>query len=296
MTESTKRGQEAVLSIGELAERTGISAPTLRMWEQRHGFPVAQRLPSGHRRYREDDVALVQQVARRRDSGIRLEQAIAGVRTSFTPPAASVFAELRRLNPALPVHRLSKSTLIAMSWAIEDEFVAQARRPRLYGAFQRAEFYAASRRRWHDLARVARSTTVFADFDDTDPVTPTGEPRRVALAPDAPMRNEWALVCEADDLPVVLTAWELPGQAATADERREFEAMWSLRPADVHAAARACAAVAGADVTTLDAGTTPALVGLRPVAGDERASAVADPVAAAALFARMVAYVDRRAR
>ncbi len=39
------------LTIGALAERTGMQPATLRMWEQRHGFPRAQRLPSGHRRY-----------------------------------------------------------------------------------------------------------------------------------------------------------------------------------------------------------------------------------------------------
>lgn len=286
----SKEPHEALLSIGDLAERTGLSAPTLRMWEQRHGFPVAQRLPSGHRRYRGEDVALVQQVARRRDAGVRLEQAIAGVRTTFTPPAASVFAELRRLNPALPVHRLGKGTLIAMSWAIEDEFVAHARRPHLYGAFQRAEFYDASRRRWRDLARVAASTTVLADFPSTDPEARRGEPRHVALADDSPMRNEWAVVCDAEDLPVVLTAWELPGQDDVPDDRREFEAMWSLRPADVRAAARACAAVAGDDLVE-----PPLVAGLRAVRPDERADDGAGD-AAAALFGRMIAYVDRRAR
>ena len=43
------------LTIGELAERTGLSPTTLRMWEQRHGFPTPVRLPSGHRRYEESD-------------------------------------------------------------------------------------------------------------------------------------------------------------------------------------------------------------------------------------------------
>ena len=36
--------------------RTGIATGTLRMWEQRHGFPVPERSPSGHRRYRESEV------------------------------------------------------------------------------------------------------------------------------------------------------------------------------------------------------------------------------------------------
>src|SRR5829696_338790 len=67
------------LTIGDLAERTGVAPATLRMWERRHGFPVAQRRGSGHRRYDERVVEQVRQVVRRRDAGSRLEVAIAGV-------------------------------------------------------------------------------------------------------------------------------------------------------------------------------------------------------------------------
>lgn len=50
-------------SIGELSARTGITPHTLRVWERRYGRPEAVRLPSGHRRYEEDELAWVQQVA-----------------------------------------------------------------------------------------------------------------------------------------------------------------------------------------------------------------------------------------
>lgn len=42
---------DAALSIGDLAEATGIPVETLRMWERRYGRPASVRLPSGHRRY-----------------------------------------------------------------------------------------------------------------------------------------------------------------------------------------------------------------------------------------------------
>jgi len=42
---------ENYLSIGELADMTGLGVHTLRMWEKRYGAPHSQRLPSGHRRY-----------------------------------------------------------------------------------------------------------------------------------------------------------------------------------------------------------------------------------------------------
>ena len=56
MTSEPAADRTASLSIGDVAERTGVAVPTLRMWEQRHGFPQAERLPSGHRRYRAEDV------------------------------------------------------------------------------------------------------------------------------------------------------------------------------------------------------------------------------------------------
>ena len=114
-------GKGASLTIGDLGERTGLSPAVLRMWETRHSFPVPQRLSSGHRRYTEDDVALVQQVLRRKEAGVRLEVAIAEASAATAPTSPSIFAELRRKHPTLVTHRLRKSTLIALSWALEDE-------------------------------------------------------------------------------------------------------------------------------------------------------------------------------
>jgi DNA-binding transcriptional MerR regulator len=65
------------LTISDLARRTGLTPATLRAWETRHGFPVPSRRASGHRRYDERDVALVRDVLRRREAGVRLEVAIA---------------------------------------------------------------------------------------------------------------------------------------------------------------------------------------------------------------------------
>ncbi len=154
------------LTIGDLARRTGLSTAVLRTWETRHGFPRPKRLASGHRRYAESDVALVERVLRRRDAGIRLEVAIAEAAASTAPGAPSVFAELRRKHPQLAPHRLAKSTLLALSWAIEDEFCARADAPVLFGAFQEQRFYRPSAPRWNELARVARSTMVLADFPE----------------------------------------------------------------------------------------------------------------------------------
>src|SRR3954449_9295044 len=117
------------LTIGDLARRTGLTPAVLRMWETRHGFPTPARLESGHRRYDEQHVALVKQVLRRRDAGIRLDVAIVEAIGSTLSGTPSVFAELRKRHPHLAPYRLRKSTLLALSWALEDEFCARAERP-----------------------------------------------------------------------------------------------------------------------------------------------------------------------
>lgn len=285
-TSTEKQEPTSNLTIGELARRTGLTPAVIRMWETRHGFPQPTRLGSGHRRYAEADVGLVERVLRRRDAGIRLDVAIAEAAGSTAPASPSVFAELRRRHPHLAPHRLKKSTLLALSWALEDEFCARAERPVLFGAFQTERFYAPSASRWNELARVARSAMVLADFsavvDEGSHTRPTGVP----LAQDAPMRREWSVVCDAVSLPACLTAWELPGQAGVPDRHRLFESVWTIEPRAVRDAARVCAQVA------LSSGVAEAGPLLYELA-DDPVSATIDLVGATTLFNRVVAYVDR---
>ncbi|GAA3530227.1 DICT sensory domain-containing protein [Nocardioides daeguensis] len=277
-------GRGGELTIGDLARRAGVSTAVLRMWESRYGFPEARRLASGHRRYTDADVELVRHVLRRKAAGTRLEVAIAEAAASTPPASPSIFAELRRRHPALAVHRLRKSTLIALSWAIEDECCAVADHPVLFGAFQRGRFYEASAGRWTELARVARSAVVFADEWDPGAHATRG-PLRVDLAADAPMRREWAVVCDAPDSTACLSAWEIPGQAGTPDRDRLFEAVWTVDPAAVRDAARVAAAVAA------EAGLAEATSLLYELAEPPAAPITAPAVTA--LFNRVVAYVDR---
>jgi DNA-binding transcriptional MerR regulator len=273
------------LTIGDVAERTGVSAAVLRTWEARHGFPEPRRLASGHRRYSDADVELVRQVLRRRDAGIRLEVAIAEASGSTAPASPSIFAELRRRHPTLAVHRLRKSTLIALSWAMEDECCAVADRPVLFGAFQRGDFFEPSAPRWTELARVARSAVVFADTWRAV-AGDAGGPIRCSLSADAPLRREWAVVCDAFDSTACLSAWELPGQADVPDRQRLFEALWTVDPVAVRDAARVAASVAAA------AGVLAARPLLYELA-EPPAERTTTATGVTALFNRVVAYVDR---
>src|SRR3954451_12813902 len=281
--------EKSSLTIGDLAQRTGVAAATLRVWESRHGFPRPRRRDSGHRRYDEHDVELVSQVLRRRDNGMRLEVAIAGVAlaeaATGTPPGApSVYAAMRRLHPTLQPQRLKKSTLLALSWAIEDECCSRAEQPMIFGAFQKEAYYRAAQERWTELARVARSTMVFAAFShEPDLVDRT---TMVDLPADAPMRREWAVVCDAPEYPAMLTAWELPGQSTVPDRLRLFEAIWTVEPGAVRDAARACAHAAQ------QLGHPEAAPLLYELAENPAPPPVA-LLQAASLLNRVVAYVDR---
>lgn len=280
-----------LLTIGDLAERTGLSPATLRMWEQRHGFPVPQRLESGHRRYVEADVEAVTDVVRRRDAGVRLDAAIADALARSMPGTPSVYAELRRRHPHLQVQRLRKQTLLALSWAIEDEFCAKAERAVLFGAFQREQYYEAARPRWRELALVARSAFAFAEFPDREHAGVDGTGARpgpvlVPLSADQPMAREWAVICDAAHLPAALTAWELPGQADVPDRERVFESILTVDPMAVRDAARVCAQVAER------AGAAEAVPTLFQLADQPRAGTT-DLAAVSTMFGRVLSYVDR---
>lgn len=274
----------AGLSISDLAGRTGVPAATLRSWETRYGAPRPRRLPGGHRRYAESDVALVEEVLRQRATGLSLHAAIsrAGARTE--EPEPSVFAGLRRRHPQLVAQLLRKTTLLALTRAMEDECCARAEHPLLFASFQRQCFYRHSQARWAELARTAQTVAVFADFAGQSP--PGATPLTVPVPAAAPLRREWVLVCDAPDYPACLAAWEHPGQEQVPDADRRFEALWTVDPRAVRDAARICtqltqtfAPMLGRRLPDLSAGTP--------------AEASADLRRATGLLTRMLGYLDR---
>jgi len=63
-------------SIRVVANRTGIPADTLRVWERRYGFPKPERRPGGSRVYSEDDVARLRLLARALEAGFRPSEVV----------------------------------------------------------------------------------------------------------------------------------------------------------------------------------------------------------------------------
>lgn len=231
-------------SISEVVRRTGVAEGTLRMWESRHGFPAPERLPNGHRRYSEGDIALVRQVGSERAGGVSLAVAIERAMRDLEPPGPSLYAALRRRHPELEPRTLPKRLMLALSHGIEEESLSRADRPLLFAAFQRERFYRQEQARWRELARTAELTLAFADFEQLR--TPRGGPAEIPIAPDDPFAREWAIVCDAPGHAVCLAGWEPSSSTAAAESERFFEAVWSVDPEVVREAARLCAAIAAA--------------------------------------------------
>ena len=71
------RGGKGMLSIGALSAATGIPVETIRSWERRYGFPVAERKPSGHRVYALDTVARLRLISDALGRGHRAAEVVA---------------------------------------------------------------------------------------------------------------------------------------------------------------------------------------------------------------------------
>ena len=224
----------------EMSARSGISEATLRMWEIRHGFPQPRRVSSGHRRYSEQDLARVRAVVRGRARGLSLHAAIE-LAHDLGDERPSVYASLRSRYSQLEPQLLSKRAMLWMSRAIEDECLARAERPLLFGCFQRERFYRASERRWGELSHTAERAVVLADFGRAH--RPRKGPIEVPIDAADPIAREWAIVCESPSFGAVLAGWERPRQ--DGGERR-FEAAWTIEAPAVRLAAQVCVRLATA--------------------------------------------------
>src|SRR3954470_23556310 len=107
-----------MLAIRDVAEQTGIAAGTLRMWEQRYGFPTPTRTDTGYRRYSPEVVAVLRRVLDLRERGLSVPAAIAAARgDDLGPDRPSIYAAIADGQTG---RLLRKRTLVGVSRAIED--------------------------------------------------------------------------------------------------------------------------------------------------------------------------------
>ena len=83
------------LSIGALSAAIGIPVETLRSWERRYGFPVADRKPSGHRIYPLSSVSRLRLISQALARGHRAAEVV--------PASEAVLESLLDAVPAVPV-------------------------------------------------------------------------------------------------------------------------------------------------------------------------------------------------
>jgi DICT domain-containing protein len=279
------------LAIKDVAERTGLAPGTIRMWEQRHGFPVPRRTAGGYRVYDADDVEALRRGLAFRERGLSAAAAIARARESSGPSdRPSLYAAIAASDHGARPQVLSKRTLIEVSRAIEHEALARAASPVLFGAFQREAFYDAVRPRWRALAELADASAVFAGFGAVR--RPAGAPAEIPIADDDALGHEWAVIVDAPGYAACLIAWEQPGAhdaGGPADLSRRFEALWTLDPVATRRAAEVAAKLVAREDAELG-GRMTALLADRPLAFDTPVPGLT------ALTNRVVAYLDAAAR
>jgi DICT domain-containing protein len=272
------------LGISEVAAQTGVAAGTIRMWEQRYGFPRPERTPSGYRVYHPEDVEALRRVQALRDRGLSVGAAVERAREAGgLSDRPSIYAAVAATDHGASPHVLRKSTLIALSRAIEHETLAHAAAPVLVAAFQREPFYREVQARYRRMARTADAAMVFADFPRVRHPR-DGGPVELPIEPDDALGNEWAVVVDAPGYAACLLAWEQPG--GTEDDRgRSFEAIWTVDPVATRRAAQVGARLARRADPDYGHGVEE-LLAERPMALEHPAPALT------ALTNRVIAYLE----
>jgi MerR family transcriptional regulator, light-induced transcriptional regulator len=275
------------LAIKDVAERTGLAPGTIRMWEQRYGVPEPQRSGSGYRIYTVDDVELLRRAIAFRSRGLSVPAALDRART-FSGPTdrPSIYGAIATADLPVRSQLLRKRTLIAISHAIEDETIARAAGPVVFGAFQHERNYRHEEHRYRRLAERADTAVVFADFPeprlDADPV-------EIPIAPEAALGNEWAVIVDAPGFAACLLAWERPRtpveERLLPERERRFESLWTMDPSVVRRAALVGASLMR-DAAPEIAGRVERVLSDRPLAVEAPAPGLT------ALTNRLVGYLE----
>jgi len=232
----------AELTIGDVADRTGIPASTLRMWESRYGFPAPRRSGGTHRRYTDEDCRAILEMKRARERGLPMGRAVSSGLAAVRSAQDSLFNGLRLRHPDLPVLLLPQAFMLALSAALETTALGHPDGI-LVGAFQRAAAYAAAEPRWARLSETASALVTFADFPQPER---DGNSWKIPTRAGTALAAEWAVVCDTPHWWGCLVGREIPHAARRPHRRRTFEAMWSLDPLVVRDASRIAASLGAA--------------------------------------------------
>jgi DICT domain-containing protein len=272
------------LAIKDLAEQTGVAAGTIRMWEQRYGFPQPARTAAGYRLYTEQDVVALRRVVAYRSRGLSVPAALERARTlDGATDRSSIFAALASGDAPVRPQKLHRRTLIALSRAIEEEAMARAAGPVVIGAFQSEDNYRKVEHRYRRLAHVADAVGVFADFSEAR-IEGDASPAEIPIGIDEALGHEWAVIVDAPGYAACLVGWETPNTSGD----RVFEAVWTMDAPVVRRAAQVGAAIAARSAPEWSERLL-ALLADRPLAVESPTPGLT------ALTNRMIGYLDATA-
>ena len=287
MTAVGEPATAAKMNIGEVHARLRADFPTLELSKLRYfeakGLVEPTRTAAGYRRYTDDDVEALRRVSSYRRLGLSIPAAIDRVRTADTSDRPSIYAAVAPVDPSARPQLLRKSTLHALSRAIEHEALARAASPLLFAAFQDERHYRGAEHRYRRLAAQSEAATVFASFEH--PSRPQGGPVEIPIDLDDAIGNEWAVIVDAPGYAACLLAWEHPREEGLPELGRRFEAIWTVHPRATRRAAQVAAKLAG-QVDPAYGEELEALLAERPLAVESPAPGLT------ALANRAIAYME----
>ncbi|MGK7889393.1 MAG: DICT sensory domain-containing protein [Leptolyngbyaceae cyanobacterium] len=148
--------------------------------------------------------------------------------------STSVLDQLLQKLPDLRPQIYFKSSLTALSHAMEDQVLAGSTSCLVIASFQQERFYRQEAQRYRRIARLTSQVYVLS-APETGFANSSGEYERVAFAPTDPLSHEWHLVVIGPRYSACLICREMrdfEGQSerlpVAMDQNRRFEGVWTF--------------------------------------------------------------------
>jgi DICT domain-containing protein/signal transduction histidine kinase len=144
----------------------------------------------------------------------------------------SLLQELLEAQPQLRPQMYFKSSLTALSHAMEDQVLAGTDQPLVIACFQRERFYRQESHRYLRIADITPYVYVLA-APETDFKDASGAHETIAFSPEDGLSKEWHLVVIGREYTVCLLCREhtqasSTGQLPHMDQSRRFEGIWTF--------------------------------------------------------------------
>jgi DICT domain-containing protein/signal transduction histidine kinase len=146
---------------------------------------------------------------------------------------SSLLQELLEALPHLRAQMYFKSSLTALSHAIEDQVLAGTDQPLVIACFQRERFYRQEAHRYLRIAELTPYVFILA-APETDFKDDSGVYESIAFTSEDGLSKEWHLVVISPEYTVCLVCREhiqapsIQGQLMAMDQSRRFEGIWTF--------------------------------------------------------------------